>query len=185
MDNPRFAADNKFGSYWEKLAIRQLRIAAPTVTFSGNNMELQRKGIDGLIQLNTVALEVKTRRSHCCEDILFEIKSVMETNKDGWYHTCEAKGLIYHWLDSTETRSLKAYLLNIQKIRERRLIEKYVETYDLEPLYARPAGQTWTTINVAVPVGFIPKDVLREIPPIIKQARLDDSFEEDLWRLFE
>jgi hypothetical protein len=185
--NYRFLEDLKFGSYWENIVMKQLNLVAPRTQMVRweDHKQLQRIGIDGFQYIVQIPYELKTRRGHCCEDILFEIMSILEKDKPGWYHTSQAPALIYHWLNREETRSVKAYVLNLKRIREEEIVERYIEENEyLKPLYAHPAGQVWTSINIAVPISTIPKDLIREIPPFVEQYTLDDKFEMAMWKMF-
>lgn len=186
--NNRFLEDLKFGIYWENIVMKQLNLAAPHTQMVrwDDKRQVQRNGIDGFQYIVQIPYELKTRRGHCCEDILFEIMSVLENEKPGWYHTSRAPALIYHWLNSEGSRSLKAYVLNLKKIKEQEIVERYIEENEyLKPLYAHPAGQEWTSMNIAVPISSIPKELICEIPPFIEQYTLNDKFEVALWRMFK
>ncbi len=183
-----FCENLKEGEKWERIALQELQFLLPHTTMVkyGENPELQRNGIDGTISLKKITYEVKTREhKFCCDDIAFETVSVVEAKKPGWYYHSNADILIYHWLDRTETRSEKLYVLGLKKLRRRHFLEEVVEKYGLRERTAASNAGRWHTKFYAVPVKYIPADCYIQGKPLIWQYTLDDNFEKSLWQIIQ
>ncbi|MEM4067088.1 MAG: hypothetical protein QXV17_09550 [Candidatus Micrarchaeaceae archaeon] len=179
-----FKESLEFGNKWEEVILKQLKNVLPStelVRFE-DNPDLQRKGVDLLDRKRMFPFEIKTRyTTKYFDDILFETISDIERETPGWYYYTMSPALVYNWVDAEKNQSVKIYIMNIFKIRNRRIVEKAIEKLGLKPLISVSYGanRTWYTENYAVPITFIPAD------SIIQYSVLNQHFERDLWRIFD
>ncbi|MEM0124303.1 MAG: hypothetical protein QXF41_02045 [Candidatus Micrarchaeaceae archaeon] len=177
-----FKESLEFGNKWEEVVLKQLKNVLPStelVRFE-DNPDLQRKGVDLLDRKRMFPFEIKTRTKYF-DDILFETVSDIERKTLGWYYYTMSPALVYNWVDAEKNQSVKLYIMNIFKIRNRKIVEKAIEKLGLKPLISVSYGanRTWYTENYAVPITFIPTDSIIQFQP------LNQHFERDLWHIFD
>jgi hypothetical protein len=142
--------------------------------------EIQRQGIDGLITLEKVKVETKSRsyKYHKYNDILLETISIIESNKLGWFYTTQANVVAYVWENPTSTNLYDGYLIFITpKLRE--WFKQNQHRFRTKIAKTENSGIIWTTENKVVPIKEFPKGSLKKFDPyldITEQAELTIFF---------
>jgi hypothetical protein len=164
------------GTKWEKKLLEKIgRIiqvkSIQNIKFQ-TNPEIQRKGIDGIINLSQPKIESKSRSYdyYKFSDILIETISVIENNKPGWFYTTQADIVAYVWENQSKTNLIDGYLIFITPE-----LRKWFELnkHHFKTKVAR--SDCWSTENKAVPIKEFPKGTLQRFNPyldITEQAQL-------------
>lgn len=132
-------------------------------------MNLQRRGIDGLVRIRELKCQVKTRSFfyHQFEDILIETVSVMERNKPGWFYTCKADFIAYVWKDKYGDYFMDGYFIFIQNPLLRPWFEENKKNYrrKIAESVDQNTGEVWHTANRVVPIKDFPKGTILHFNP--------------------
>jgi len=147
---------------------------------------LQRKGVDGLIEIKEVKYETKMRgyQYHRYKDLLIEEISVVENKKPGWFYYSIADFVVYVWKNSAGTAILDGYFIFIQNPVLRNWYEENKEKYQTKTAESRDNGITWHTLNRAIPIKDFPENTILNFKPNISldkwQSKLLNFLDYDL-----
>ena len=128
MTDHNFHEEANEAKRWERIAVRELQLFmlhTKLIEYS-ENPEIQKVGIDAVTTSHGLTYDVKTRYKYY-PDILIETMSDVERKIPGWYYTSKADALIYHWLNDDKTRSVKLYVIALQKLRDRDFLNSVLE----------------------------------------------------------
>ena len=187
MTDHDFSEEANEAKKWERIAMRELQLFmlhTKLIEYS-ENPEIQKVGIDAVTTSHGLTYDVKTRYKYY-PDILIETMSDVERKIPGWYYTSKADALIYHWLNDDKTRSVKLYVIALQKLRDRDFLNSVLEAFpDIELGYTSSNGGAWRTSFYTVPIDLFPNDCIVELPPLVRQFTFDDTFERKVWYILK
>lgn len=160
------------GTKWEKKLMEKIgkiiQVKSVEAIKYSDYPEIQRQGIDGLISLETVKVETKTRtyQYYKFKDILLETLSVIEANKPGWFFTTQANVVAYVWETPTGTNLFDGYLIFITpQLRE--WFNQNQHRFRTQIAQTKNAGEKWTTENKVVPIKEFPKGSIKKFNPYL------------------
>ncbi len=121
-----FDKDVKDFTIWEKRLIEKLisflrNYLARLIPYDKpEDIKLQRKGIDIIVNSGPIKFEIKTRANkYYLKGILLETTSVVERNKPGWLYTSEADFIVYVWINPSNTNLMPiGYFLLLKELRK-------------------------------------------------------------------
>lgn len=187
MTDHDFSEEANEAKKWERIAMRELQLFmlhTKLIEYS-ENPETQKAGIDVITTSRGLTCDVKTRHKYY-PDILIEIMSDVERKIPGWYHTSKADALIYHWLNKDKTRSVKLYVIALQKLRDQDFLNSVLGAHPEFKLgYSSSNGGAWHTSFYTIPIDLFPPDCIVELPPLIRQFSFDDTFERKVWHILK
>jgi len=164
----------KEGNVWEELLKEKLAKVLFTesvkrIEYSDGEYEaeLQKTGIDGIINRKVVTFDVKARKHWCYKhnDILIETVSVVENDILGWFYTSKADFVAYVWENEDRTDLIDGYLIFIQDIDLKVWFEVHHERFIEKE--AESNNHQWHTLNRVVPIDEFPDGTILQFNPTI------------------
>lgn len=139
---------------------------------TGENIKLQRNGIDLLVTSERGDWEAKIRsHRYYLDKILLETVSVKEKNIPGWVHTCQADAIAYCWFNPSETNLMRTgYIILVKELRETSLYKELTTRYPEHTTGSESdtGERGWTSCFVLVPQVDFPKGTLYPFNPALE-----------------
>lgn len=140
---------------------------------TSENIELQKKGIDVIVESEPARYEIKTRaHKYYRKGILLETTSVVERNKPGWLYTSEADCITYVWKNVANTNVEPiGYFLLLKELRKTQWYDRLPGSYHVFSVTSKrktPQGMIyWTTEFIVPPIKDFPKYILWKFNAIL------------------
>lgn len=170
MNPPRdFDKDVEDFTVWEKRLIEKLisylrnYIARLIPYDKPEDVKLQRKGMDIIVNSESMSFEIKIRANkYYLKGILLETTSVVERNKPGWLYTSEADCIVYVWLNESNTNLMPiGYFLLLKELRKTKWYASLPGFYHVmhtSSFRKTPNGTTtWTTEFIVPSIEDFPR----------------------------
>lgn len=172
-DEPDFEEDLNFGKKWERIASNRLRELLPS--FSIDNVdyerrpELQRAGIDTILQRDEPTLDIKTQRYKHTDtgNLPIEVWSDETGSTPGWFYTSTADLIVWVYENRAGTNLYKrGYFMPHSDA----LVEWFNDRYGDYHRIKKDNGD-WTTVCRLVPIDDFPDEFLVEFDPRLPNDR--------------
>lgn len=136
-----------------------------------DNAEMQRSGIDLVLQQDSPNIDVKCREHYAIQfgDILLETWSVYEENKRGWVYKPDIDLVAYVFENRPGTNLQKGYFIVMSDVFREWFQENATE-YPQKVAENSSFGG-YTTVNRAVPMEDFPEETLIEFDPALPEPQ--------------
>lgn len=176
-NSARFSEDLEFGLKWEREATDRLNelllsVRATNIDYS-DRPELQRAGIDGIMQKEQPSFDIKCQRHKYADspNLPIEIHSVVEKGELGWFYTADSDMVVWIFPNKANTNLYhKGYLMPLHDGLRDWVRENNDQFRRFEKANSGQYGD-YTTEGYLIPIDEFPEEYLVGFDPRLPTDR--------------